>query len=114
VIGTPRAPPWFGNSHLNAAALLSEFRCLIAVSNGALNELSFDRDEVTGERGMSNVVGGDEIACSASGTLDITWWPAEMSSGADLRAQVSPLAGSTVVGGEVNGVSLEASAEAPA
>src|ERR1700757_592001 len=68
IIVGPRAPPWFGNSHRNAAALFSEFRRLIAAPDGALSELSLDSDGVAGRRGVSNVVCGDnESASSASG-----------------------------------------------
>ena len=118
VIAAPRAPPWSGKSHRNAAALLSEFRCVIATPDGALSELSFDSGDVTAERGASNVVSGDnESARSVSGMVVITWWPADTSSGADFTAQVTAAprwAGPTIVGGEVNGVIVEASAEAPA
>ncbi len=48
----PRAPPSFGSSVPNAAALLRRFRCLIAESIGALSELSLDRDDVTDDRGV--------------------------------------------------------------
>jgi hypothetical protein len=98
--------------------LFSEFRWLIATPDGALSELSLDRDDVAGQRDVSDVVCGDnESARSASGIVVITWWPADTSSGADFTAQVVAvpgLAGTAAGGGEVNGVIVEASAEAPA
>ena len=66
--------PWFGANDINAASLLSRLRWVIAKPDGALSELSFDRDDVTDERGASNVVrGDDDSARIASGIVEITW-----------------------------------------
>ena len=59
----------------------------MAKPDGALSELSFDSDEVTGERGTSHVACGDpESACSVPGIAIITCCPADTSSGADFTA----------------------------
>src|SRR5271169_1497748 len=66
--------PWFGANDINAASLLSRLRWVIAKPDGALSELSFDRDDVTDERGASNVVSGDDDSARiASGIVEITW-----------------------------------------
>src|SRR5271163_4559261 len=75
-----------GKSDRNAAALLREFRWLIAKSDGADSEPNLDREVVTGERDASNVVSGDEAsASSARGMVEITWQPADMTAGAACR-----------------------------
>jgi hypothetical protein len=114
----------FGNTAANAAALLRRFRWLIAESVGALSELSFDRDDVTEDRGLCIDVGGEEqSAIMASGIVDTTGRPAMTISGAAIRVQeldAVPIAapwpaGSVAAGGgEMNGVTLDASAEAQA
>jgi hypothetical protein len=121
VIAALQAPRGSGKRVRNAAALLREFRRLIAKSSGADSELSFDKDEDTDDRDASNVVSGDEeSACSASGMVETTWYPADMSSGADVTAQVADAwvtaapwgVGPAALGGELNGVIVDAPAEA--
>ncbi len=76
----------------NAAALFSELRCVSG--------------DVTADRDASTVVSGEEEnACSTSGIAEITWWPADITSGAEVTV---------VAAGELNWVTIEASAEAPA
>ena len=124
VTAAPPAPPGFVKSDRNAAAvsnaaaLFRELRCVSAKSKGAVSELSLDRGDVTDDRDASTVVSGEaEKACSASGIADITSRPADITSGADVTAQVpttpSP-AGPAAAAGELNGVTIEASAEAAA
>jgi hypothetical protein len=107
----------------NAAALLREFRRLIATSSGADSELSFDSEEDTEDSDASNVVSGDEeSAANASGMVETTWRPADTISGADVTAQVLDAwmtaapwrVGPAIIGGELNGVIVDAAAEAPA
>ncbi len=118
-----RRPAGFGKSDRNAAALLRELRWLIATPDGADSAPSLDRDGVTGESTAPNVASGvRDSASSALGMVDITWWPADMTSGADASAQLPRTrvlgadrrAGAPPVGGELNRVTFEASAEAPA
>jgi len=110
----------------NAAALLSEFRWLIATPDGADSELSFDRGDVTDDRDVANIAIGElDSASSTSGIVDITWLPADITSGAAVKARL-PAAGATPPfwragtdgfgsgGGELNGVTVDASAQARA
>ncbi len=102
----------------SAAPLLSELRWFSAKSAGADSELSFDSDEVTGASDASNVASGErESARSAAGMVDITGRPADSISGAARRVRLMrppQLCGASAPGGEPNGVTAVASAQARA